>query len=369
MKGRYKPSSLDVQGTVDVRMAGEPAVQTDKGFLSLAVGLGAIPARRTSAAGVARIDDREGDAVAQRLVFDESAQLMKAPTGMLRALLPPNRWLGALADTRQFLDGYPATECLGLGDDAFAEDVVDSLINVFHAPQRHLQFQAILAVQAHIALRDKFSLPLFDNKIRGDFLAKNDNAPVTRNDPVPSALPVWTIGRMLGNVSGSDQKVIVEPLQKVWAGRCDGSVEAANTILCHAHVNAAFAIEYTSEIVSLVLRKMSECAYNRITKLPGFRLFLRPEPPGPKPDTSNRAIRQKDFLKFARGHVWIMLTDYHVLFNTVVGAAAHAIILTTNHVVSKRGGGAITGFAASDSPQDAFAGLRSSSLEVPAILP
>lgn len=97
-------------------------MQAEKFRLALTVGLVAVAALATSAAGIARVNQDDGNASQFRFVGDELAELAERPAGVPSPLLLPNRC--PFADASQVLEADAAPGALGGSDDLFTDAVV-----------------------------------------------------------------------------------------------------------------------------------------------------------------------------------------------------------------------------------------------------
>ncbi|MCG8353365.1 MAG: hypothetical protein MI924_36835, partial [Chloroflexales bacterium] len=98
---------------------------TEMGLIDT-VGFRAVAADRTGPTGVARVDRHNTDACLGSFVGEKAPQLPKRPGVARTALRPSNR--GSRADVRQILDGECLTGRACLGNQLFADAVVDILL-------------------------------------------------------------------------------------------------------------------------------------------------------------------------------------------------------------------------------------------------
>lgn len=104
-----------------------PTHDTTKRSLRTAIGLFAMPAHRTGAAGVARVNRRNRHPGQSRLVADKLPQLSKGPIAVSRSL----RWPFSprpLANVGQLFNPYRSLRAFGLGNKPLADAVVRVLL-------------------------------------------------------------------------------------------------------------------------------------------------------------------------------------------------------------------------------------------------
>ena len=120
-RGDERPGA-NVPRRVVVRICRETAMLADEFGLVLSVGLFAMSAFATSAAGVAGVHLPDGDSIEQRLVLDELAEPCKRPTRHLGSLLTLEP--SPFADVRQVFERDSATGAFGVSDELLADTVV-----------------------------------------------------------------------------------------------------------------------------------------------------------------------------------------------------------------------------------------------------
>src|SRR5438876_949196 len=103
----------DVDRCIMVGRQGEPAMQAYEVVPVLTVPLGTVTTCRASAAGVARIDEDDRDALPLSLVTDELPQLVERPSLQARSLLVAEPF-HVLGDAREVFEGDPDAMCLCL---------------------------------------------------------------------------------------------------------------------------------------------------------------------------------------------------------------------------------------------------------------
>jgi hypothetical protein len=112
----------NVPGSDCVGMTSAATRDTAEGGLVRAVGLVGIPAGRTAARGIARIDEYDTNTSPPRLVVDKAAELSERPAMQLSTLLPPSPH--PRADALEVLKADRPLCAFGSLNDAFADRVV-----------------------------------------------------------------------------------------------------------------------------------------------------------------------------------------------------------------------------------------------------
>jgi len=111
-----------IAGGVEVRMAGEPTMQTTKLTLVLAVAFVAMAAARTSFACVRGVDGNNRHTCKSRLVLDEAAELKECPSGMSSSSSPPNRY--SRSNVLEVFKRNTPRCAFSDGNELFTDDVV-----------------------------------------------------------------------------------------------------------------------------------------------------------------------------------------------------------------------------------------------------
>lgn len=120
--GLLPPASADVASRDVVGGTSKSAADTLESVAVRPVPLVDQAAARALPTGVARIDEHDRDALQRRLVFDQLAQLGKAPIRLSCPLVPLD--LNPVPDTPEIFEDNKGTVALGIGDDGFRNHVV-----------------------------------------------------------------------------------------------------------------------------------------------------------------------------------------------------------------------------------------------------
>lgn len=114
--------ACDVDRTDMVGVVGESARLANKLGLASTIGLVDTSAKGAGARCIPRIDNHHGNPSKTSFVCQERSKLEERPSRVHRSLALPDRC--PLADVRQIFQRNPSRGALGLGDDAFRDDVV-----------------------------------------------------------------------------------------------------------------------------------------------------------------------------------------------------------------------------------------------------
>ena len=122
----YCAPSGDIASSVMVCVVAVPAYHTLKNRLGFPVFLGDMPARHALPAGVARIDNRNGNAGLLGLIFDKGAKLAKTPIVQTVPLLFSG--LNLDPDMRQIFQRDTQTGAFSSGNDALGNAMILMLL-------------------------------------------------------------------------------------------------------------------------------------------------------------------------------------------------------------------------------------------------
>ncbi len=198
----------DVQSRVDVCRSGVSATSAEKFSLRLPIRFLCVSTFAAFTAGIARVNERDGNTCEGGLVLQKGAKLKERPAMQNGTLLTPNR--DAASDALQFFEGDSSSGALSGSNDLPGNAVVGISRETRFAARELLEFAAAAARAVGLKPGAKFAVPIahvVDGCSRHEFaIAGSDDSLHSKiaSEKVVHGLWVW-----VGDIAGRGQIKLV----------------------------------------------------------------------------------------------------------------------------------------------------------------